>query len=106
MKGYAHHASYEAYIGPIPRGLHVCHHCDNPLCINPTHLWIGSHKENMRDKMKKGRHNTSPLTEGDVVAIRSLYRDGERQSSLAKKFHVHQTTVSNIVRRRTWGHIS
>lgn len=54
----AHRVSYKEFVGTIPAGLHVLHACDTPLCINPRHLFLGTHKENMQDKIKKGRdHN-------------------------------------------------
>ena len=58
LRGPAHKFSYAAFKGPVPEGMMVCHHCDNPPCINPDHLWLGTHDENQKDKMEKGRHFT------------------------------------------------
>lgn len=56
-----HRVAWELARGPIPEGLHVCHRCDNPVCVRPSHLWLGTHSENMQDAHRKGR---IPLTSG------------------------------------------
>lgn len=110
----SHRASYEAYNGPIPEGLQVLHQCDNPGCVNPNHLFLGTHLDNMKDKAKKMRApamvgELNPyhlLSEADVREILRLRRMGERGVDVAKQFNVSQCTVSAIVTGRNWSHIS
>jgi hypothetical protein len=106
----AHRLAYERVHGAIPEGLYVCHHCDNPPCVNPDHLFLGTDADNQSDKANKGRSTqgikspNAKLTDADVLAIRALY-PRMTQQALADKFHVHQTIVSDIVRRVAWKHL-
>lgn len=95
----------------VPEGMYVCHTCDNPLCVRPEHLWIGSPKQNTQDAVLKGRMrrgSTSPnakLTEDIVKAIRAEYEAGETQVNLAIKYGLHQTNIGRVLRRKTWKHV-
>jgi len=96
------------------REILVCHRCDNPKCVNPSHLFLGSHNDNTKDMMDKGRHHdgkgekcpTSKLTEAQVREIRIKYANGRiSQRQLALEYGVHQATIFRIILRRTWSHI-
>lgn len=95
------------------RGGFVCHHCDNPECVNPDHLYLGDAVTNQRDKESRGRvrpargerHWRAKLNSEQVVRIRELYSLGTSQSKLGKMFGVDQTVVSDLVRRNTWRHV-
>jgi hypothetical protein len=102
----AHRIMYLLENGPIEEGNFVCHTCDNPSCVRPSHLWQGTILENNRDKESKGRgnkivgenHANSKLTDKEVVEIRDLYASGEyRQWQLAEKFGITQANVCRIV---------
>lgn len=106
------HASRAAWLlmcSPIPSGLMVLHHCDNPPCVNPDHLYLGTNLDNKRDMVQRDRascgeqrHNAK-LTAQNVRTIRELYRSGAAtQVFLAKRFAVRQTTISRIVRGEQW----
>lgn len=104
----AHRLSYEQAIGPIPQGMIVCHRCDNPPCIEPTHLFLGTHKTNAEDKVAKGRHlfgeraPSNKLTEGDVRAIR---QDARSYAEIAEAYGMSDWTIKDIQNRRIWRHI-
>lgn len=108
---FAHRISYELHYGPIPAGMSVCHKCDNPPCVNPAHLFLGSHQVNMHDMTQKGRAtkgNKNPqarLTADQVRAIRAQAEDGDTHAEIAARFSINRSTVSMIVNRKRWGHI-
>ena len=107
----AHRASWLLARGEIPPGAFVCHHCDNPQCVNVAHLYIGSPASNSADMVarnrsgKGSRHSGAKLTGAEVVAIREQWRGGATQYALAKKYGVTRSMVWRIVRRRAWTHI-
>ena len=109
---FTHRFAYELANGPIPKGLNVCHKCDNPLCCNPQHLFLGTHSDNNRDMNQKGRNvrgekqGHAKLTAKIVIAIRHRYEaGGVTLKSLGSEFGIHFSTISNIVRRKTWKHV-
>lgn len=112
----AHRLAYVLFVGPIPDGLHVLHNCDNPRCVNPRHLRVGTHAENMRDMRARGRaaaarkNGQSKLTEPQVRAIREITkrhpprrgRNGGPCAFLARWFGVSDTAVSAVANGETW----
>ena len=109
QKRRAHRVSYQLHHGPIPEGLHVLHSCDNPSCVNPAHLHLGTQADNMREKMERGRcssgetHGQSKLTSDQVHQIRSSYAaGGVTQRQLSEVFGVDQTLISQIINKKIW----
>jgi len=107
----AHRASYFTFVSPIPPGLSVLHRCDNPPCINPDHLFLGTQKDNMADMVSKGRraptagvfNGRAKLTKEQVCRIRDLIADqGMLLREIAKMFEVHVETISRIKHRIYW----
>jgi HNH endonuclease len=112
MMRRAHHVSWRLFRGDIPKGKWVLHNCDAPSCVNPDHLWLGTHLDNMRDMHTKCRggdcrnlgedHGQAVLSEEDVVYIR---KSSETQNKLAHRFGVRQATIWNVLNYKTWKHI-
>lgn len=130
----AHRFSYRLYVGPIPDGLCVLHSCDNPGCVNPNHLFLGTNLDNTADMISKSRdnfhaslgpgekackgedHGRHKLTEKEVLEIRKLYRTfpdpynrigycSNNARCLAIRFGIGVDQISKIVKRRQWKHI-
>lgn len=111
---YAHRLAFELAGGTIPEGLHILHECDNPRCINPEHLTVGTRSKNMRDCHARGRskipspkmhgeaNGASKLKASDVSAIRKMLGEGLPQASIAQKFGVSQSNISRIKRGKGW----
>lgn len=103
-------ASYICFKGRISKrlgkkALKVCHTCDNPKCINPNHLWLGTQKENIQDCIAKGRRGTLhfKLNKHKANKIRKLYKSSEyTYKELAKKFNVSVPTINIILQRKIW----
>ena len=124
-KGHrAHRVSWMLHFGEIPKGLNVLHKCDNPACTNPEHLWLGTHAENVADKVKKHRqarrdthgsktmphkirrgidHWMARLSIDDIIKIRNTDTSirGTR-TALAKQFKVSKTQIMRILARTSW----
>jgi HNH endonuclease len=113
--------AWELVRGPIPPGLCVLHRCDNPPCCNPTHLWLGTKRDNSRDMVAKGRGGTqtgvqalprgednaaAKLSAAQVVEIRLRRARGEKIVPLAKEFGVTHALISAICLRRIWKHVA
>jgi hypothetical protein len=101
-----HRKMFRLVNGPIPAGMYVCHKCDNPKCINPEHLFLGTPKDNSQDAIKKGRmtmlklrgeQKRHKLTKAQVEEIRALSKSGVFQTSIAEQFNITQSAVSRIV---------
>jgi hypothetical protein len=107
-----HRIIYRMCVGPTRPGDEVCHTCDNPPCVNPKHLFIGTHADNMRDAARKGRiksrdssgekNPSAKLDTLKVKAIRERHASGERSIVLATEFGVSQATICRILRGATW----
>lgn len=106
----AHRFSWELSFGKIPDGIYVCHKCDNPSCVNPNHLFLGTQKDNMEDMVKKGRgadkrgrkNGKSVVNESIVREIRVLYSNGWSYQKIADNFGVSNGCVNHIINGRHW----
>jgi hypothetical protein len=104
----AHRLSWQIHHGDIPPNAFVCHTCDNPACVNPKHLFLGSAADNSADMVRKGRSAkgarvaSSKLQESDVLKIRS---DNRSSTQIAKDYGVSGSMIRSIKRRQWWKHL-
>ena len=117
----AHVASYLIHNGPIEVGQQICHICDNKLCVNPNHLFIGTQLDNMHDMISKGRQATgeklnhpsqkgelnsgSKLTEDQVIKEKKLYSEGYRQCEIMRLLGITRANIWAIVHGVSWNHV-
>lgn len=110
----AHRYSYLIFVGDIPDGMVVCHKCDNPSCVNPNHLFVGTKKDNTQDMFAKGRngkfdrlkgskHPNTSLNETDVL---SIFHSSKSYSALSKQYGVGKSSIARIKHGKTWAHIT
>jgi hypothetical protein len=110
----AHRVSYLLNCGSIPSGMEVLHKCDNPPCVRPDHLFLGTVDDNMKDMVAKKRaanqagerNGFAKLTEDAVTAIRLAARDGESRGALARAYHVSESCIRAIVTNKRWAHVA
>jgi hypothetical protein len=92
---YSHRVSYELFIGQVPEGMHVLHRCDNPLCVNPHHLFLGTNRDNVDDKIRKGRSwNKIQMIERFI--IQDALRTGYKTNDIANYFKVTPSAIRCI----------
>lgn len=109
---FAHRVAYELLVGAVPAGLQVLHRCDNPSCVNPAHLFVGTHQDNMADRDSKGRgqhgerHSRARLSEDSVRAIRARYaHGGVSWRALGREYGVARSTIQAIIQGTSWKHV-
>ena len=112
----AHRAAWEMFVGPIPgsgdaHGMCVLHRCDNRLCVNPSHLFLGTMRDNNHDMIRKGRQNkasnaTKKLKETDIPVIRADRVSGASITALAKQYDVVRATIRNVIDGISWRHVA
>ena len=106
----AHRVAYQLYVGEIPKGLCVCHRCDNRGCVNPSHLFLGTYADNVHDCFNKGRqvnyfgekNSAAKLTGEQVKTIRAKRKEGVSVIDLAKQFRVSVPNIYKILALSTW----
>lgn len=107
----AHRVAFTVFVSPIHNNLHVLHRCDNPACVNPYHLYLGTHQDNMKDRQVRQRGNqpkgskrkNAKLTEEKVISIKA---DSRTHKEIAQTYNVDETLISQVKRGIVWKHVT
>ena len=108
----AHRLAYTLAVGSIPNGLFVLHTCDEKSCVNPAHLYVGTHRRNMMDRRERGRvakgtnHGRAKLVPEDVREIRRMVCFGVSHCEMARRYETTHSHIGRIVRRENWAHVN
>jgi HNH endonuclease len=106
---FSHRASWELYVGSIPDDKCVLHRCDNPACVNPHHLFIGTNQDNINDMVKKGRNAFGVKRKNskinDEIALKIKNSDNKNAMYLSSIFGISRQSVTDILHGRTWSHV-
>lgn len=113
----AHRYAYFLTHGSIPDGMHICHHCDKKLCINPKHLFAGTRKDNMQDMLRKGRgrflglakgsrSGAAKFVESDIAAMRRKFDAGATLKEIASEYKTTPAYASDLIRGKQWKHVT
>ncbi len=124
---FAHRFSYSIIKGDIPKGMNICHKCDNPICVNPEHLFIGTTQDNVNDRVNKNRsakgikngththpetrhigstHKISKLKERDILVIKEMAKAGLSHRRISKLFDISRPRISQIIKGIAWKHVA
>lgn len=107
----AHRVLFRLYKDKIQKGFLICHSCDNRFCVNPDHLFAGTHQDNADDMINKKRHIygekkwCAKFKESDIINVRNLYDSGITQMEIALKYNCSQSHISEITTRKQWKHL-
>ena len=109
----AHRIAWILSLGKIPAGVLALHHCDNPACVNPAHLFLGTHADNAHDRDQKGRrlppagalNGNAKLTEADIQTIRDWDNSGVPRAEIARRLGVSPPLISRVMLGKAWKHV-